>query len=113
MGAVMAVAAVMDSGAVGANNLKLSVMSSHGSATADASVMAPSPFAVKLSVGAVGAVEVVVVLLVAVWDSRQQKRLWVPSGHIDPWIRSLSTTCWALHSLQDHGDLLSSPGKAK
>ena len=30
-----------------------------------------------------GAVEVVVVLLVAVWDSRQQKRLWVPSGHID------------------------------
>ena len=32
-------------------------MSAHGSATADASVMAPSPFAVKLSVGgAVGAV---------------------------------------------------------
>ena len=30
-----------------------------GSATADASVMAPSPFAVKLSVGAVGAVEAV------------------------------------------------------
>ena len=32
------------------------LMSAHGSATADASVMAPSPFAVKLSVGAVGAV---------------------------------------------------------
>ena len=30
-----------------------------GSATADASVMSPSPFAVKLSVGAVGAVEAV------------------------------------------------------
>ena len=38
----------------------LHLMSSHGSATAtaDASVMAASPFAVKLSVGAVGAVEV-------------------------------------------------------
>ena len=35
----------------------LHLMSSHGSATADASVIAPSPFAVKLSVGAVGAVE--------------------------------------------------------
>ena len=34
----------------------LHLMSAHGSATADASVMAPSPFAVKLSVGAVGAV---------------------------------------------------------
>ena len=34
-------------------------MSAHGPATADASVMAPSPFAVKLSVGAVGAVEAV------------------------------------------------------
>ena len=37
----------------------LHLMSAHGSATADASVMAPSPFAVKLSVGAVGAVEAV------------------------------------------------------
>ena len=32
----------------------LHLMSAHGSATANASVMAPSPFAVKLSVGAVG-----------------------------------------------------------
>ena len=37
----------------------LHLMSAHGSATANASVMAPSPFAVKLSVGAVGAVEAV------------------------------------------------------
>ena len=37
----------------------LHLMNVHGSATADASVMAPSPFAVKLSVGAVGAVEAV------------------------------------------------------
>ena len=36
----------------------LHLLSAHGSATADASVMAASPFAVKLSVGAVGAVEV-------------------------------------------------------
>ena len=35
----------------------LHLMSAHGSATANASVMAPSPFAVQLSVGAVGAVE--------------------------------------------------------
>ena len=37
----------------------LHLMSANGSATADALVMAPSPFAVKLSVGAVGAVEAV------------------------------------------------------
>ena len=37
----------------------LHLLSAHGSATADASVMAASPFAVKLSVGAVGAVEAV------------------------------------------------------
>ena len=35
----------------------LHVMSLHGSATADASVMAPSPFAVKKSVGVVGELE--------------------------------------------------------
>ena len=42
----------------------LQLMSLHGSATADASVMAPSPFAVKLSVGAVGELEVVLLVVV-------------------------------------------------
>ena len=42
----------------------LHLMSLHGSATADASVMAPSPFAVKLSVGAVGELEVVLLVVV-------------------------------------------------
>ena len=48
-------------------------MRASGSATADASVMAPSPFAVKLSVGAVGAVEPIG----GGWALSQEVVMWV------------------------------------